>query len=182
MTNGKKDKEKLEEFIEFIRINLKIEFNQSKTDEINSQTKLIIEEYFNRILYLFEIEKEISPSLDDYLIKRIKTERQELDKHNIIKEIIEQISDLNLIYDFGILVFMLKKSKIDLPDLDKILTYLIMLEINRKNEKLNLLFCPFSYSCILPKKASICKFPNNKICPEYQMKENNLKLKYRNLK
>ncbi|MBN1214834.1 MAG: hypothetical protein JXA99_05260 [Candidatus Lokiarchaeota archaeon] len=178
MTDGNKNKEKLDEYIEFIFINLKIEFNQSNTDEINSQIKLIIEEYFNKLLYLFEIEKGKNIFLDEYFIKRIRNKKQELDKNNTIKKNLEQISDLNLIYDFGKLVSTIKESNIDSNELDNILTYLIMLEINRKKEKLNLLFCPFSNSCILPKKESICKFPHNKICPEYQIKEKNLKLKF----
>ncbi|MBY8981394.1 MAG: hypothetical protein KGD57_00465 [Candidatus Lokiarchaeota archaeon] len=42
----------------------------------------------------------------------------------------------------------------------------------------HILFCPFTYSCILPQTQSICKFPNYKICPEFQEKERFLKNKF----
>lgn len=41
-----------------------------------------------------------------------------------------------------------------------------------------ILFCPFSYSCILPQTDVICNFPCYKVCPEYQLKEKQLKQKF----
>ncbi|MBY9006233.1 MAG: hypothetical protein KGD63_05705 [Candidatus Lokiarchaeota archaeon] len=54
-----------------------------------------------------------------------------------------------------------------------------MIVENRTLNKEHILFCPFSYSCILPQTVSICKFPNYKICPEFQDKEKKIKLKFR---
>jgi hypothetical protein len=39
----------------------------------------------------------------------------------------------------------------------------------------HLLPCPFSSSCILPKRASTCNFPNYKVCAEYDVKVKKLK-------
>ena len=44
-------------------------------------------------------------------------------------------------------------------------------ESNIKLEK-NILSCPFTYKCILPKLDSLCSFPEYKICPDY---DSNLK-------
>lgn len=41
----------------------------------------------------------------------------------------------------------------------------------------HLLPCPFSDSCVLPKKEEICNFPSYKECPEYHIKVKKLKLK-----
>lgn len=38
-----------------------------------------------------------------------------------------------------------------------------------------ILFCPFTYSCILPQTNVICDFPCYKVCPEYRLKERQLK-------
>lgn len=34
----------------------------------------------------------------------------------------------------------------------------------------NIITCPFSYSCKLPKTHNLCNFPGYKICPDYQVK------------
>ncbi|TXT66778.1 MAG: hypothetical protein BAJALOKI3v1_10048 [Promethearchaeota archaeon] len=47
----------------------------------------------------------------------------------------------------------------------------------KENKEFNILFCPFSESCILPQKCEICKFPNYKQCPEYELKFSKLKRK-----
>ena len=38
-----------------------------------------------------------------------------------------------------------------------------------------LLSCPFSESCILPKIQSLCRFPEYKLCPDYESKLQKLK-------
>ncbi|MBD3197800.1 MAG: hypothetical protein GF317_22300 [Candidatus Lokiarchaeota archaeon] len=45
------------------------------------------------------------------------------------------------------------------------------------NPEAYLLPCPFSESCLLPKKTDICSFPNYKVCPEYEVKVRKLKPK-----
>ncbi len=35
----------------------------------------------------------------------------------------------------------------------------------------NILLCPFLGSCILPQLETICRYPECKICSEYQSKE-----------
>ena len=94
---------------------------------------------------------------------------------------LQKISDLNLIYDFLQIIDNLKEFDLPDMDIDKILTYLVMLNVKKRFERQYLPFCPFSRSCILPQKKSICNFPNNKICPEYQLKEKNLKSKLKKL-
>lgn len=56
-----------------------------------------------------------------------------------------------------------------------------MIVESKSLEKIHILYCPFNYSCILPQTELICKFPNYKICPEFQIKEKKIKEKYRNL-
>ena len=41
-------------------------------------------------------------------------------------------------------------------------------------EKMGSIDCPFSNSCILPKRESICKDPEYKVCPEYEIKKKKL--------
>jgi hypothetical protein len=38
-----------------------------------------------------------------------------------------------------------------------------------------LLSCPFSESCMLPKNQSLCRFPEYKLCPDYDSKLQKLK-------
>jgi len=39
----------------------------------------------------------------------------------------------------------------------------------------NILSCPFSHKCILPKIENLCVFPEYKICPDYDSKLKRLK-------
>ncbi|MFX0047066.1 MAG: hypothetical protein ACFE8G_02750 [Candidatus Hermodarchaeota archaeon] len=47
------------------------------------------------------------------------------------------------------------------------------------NMKNNILSCPFSYKCNLPKIENLCIFPDYKICPDY---DSNLKRLKRSIK
>jgi len=44
-----------------------------------------------------------------------------------------------------------------------------------KSKKERQLFCPFIDSCSLPQIGTICRFPECKLCPEYQSKLKALK-------
>lgn len=57
--------------------------------------------------------------------------------------------------------------------------FMIVKDINLYDKFI--LFCPFDLSCNLPQTQSICKFPNYKVCPEFQEKEIKLKHKCRYL-
>ncbi|MFX1288203.1 MAG: hypothetical protein ACFFFY_06565 [Promethearchaeota archaeon] len=43
------------------------------------------------------------------------------------------------------------------------------------NMKNNILSCPFSYKCNLPKIENLCIFPDYKICPDYDSNLRRLK-------
>jgi hypothetical protein len=50
------------------------------------------------------------------------------------------------------------------------------METNTTNEdEIGYLDCPFSGSCILPKKEHICKNPEYKVCPEFEVKKKKLR-------
>ena len=181
MTDINKNKETLKKLIEFIVTILKTELNrlsnfaqdQLQTNEIGSQIKLIIEEYFNKVVYLFEIERDFGTYFEDLLFEMLRNSKQKLDINDKSNQILQEVSELNVIYDFHQIVNNLKD--LNTIDINRLLTYLVILNIKRKIEKQYILFCPFSRSCILPQKKSICSFPNSKICPEFQIKEKKLK-------
>ncbi len=191
MSNINKNRETLKKHIEFIIMTLKTELipesknslGQLKVLTIGSEIKLIVEEYLNRILYLLETDKESDINLKDFFFKMMKKYKQKIETNNKNILILQKISELNLIHDFYQIIENLKEfDLIDIDiDVDFILSYLAMFNIKKRIERYYIFFCPFSRKCVLPKKESICNFPNNKLCPEYQLKEKNLKLKFRNL-
>jgi hypothetical protein len=46
-----------------------------------------------------------------------------------------------------------------------------------KSKKTQELWCPFTESCTMPQVGTICRFPECKMCPEYQSKLNAIKSK-----
>lgn len=67
-----------------------------------------------------------------------------------------------LIYDFKIRALEFKKSD-------------YMETKTLENEDLSFIDCPFSNSCVLPKKDFICKNPEFKVCPEFEVKKKKLR-------
>lgn len=50
-----------------------------------------------------------------------------------------------------------------------------MISETNYNLERDILTCPFSYKCNLPKIENLCVFPEFKICPDYQEKLYKLK-------
>jgi hypothetical protein len=50
-----------------------------------------------------------------------------------------------------------------------------MITESNYNLEMNILSCPFSHKCNLPKIENLCNFPEFKICPDYQQKLHKLK-------
>ena len=51
----------------------------------------------------------------------------------------------------------------------------IMISESEKELKINILACPFTESCNLPKVQSLCHFPDYKLCRDYEIKLQKLK-------
>lgn len=53
---------------------------------------------------------------------------------------------------------------------------IIKMNENFNSNPLNeIMSCPFSQSCALPKLESLCNFPDYKLCPDYQIRLQKLK-------
>jgi hypothetical protein len=50
-----------------------------------------------------------------------------------------------------------------------------MISESNFNLERNILSCPFSHRCNLPKIETLCNFPEYKICPDYDSKLKRLK-------
>ena len=50
-----------------------------------------------------------------------------------------------------------------------------MISESKSEYKINILACPFTESCKLPKIQSLCNFPDYKLCRDYQNKLQKLK-------
>jgi len=50
-----------------------------------------------------------------------------------------------------------------------------MISESKKEHKINILACPFTESCNLPKIQSLCNFPDYKQCRDYEIKLQKLK-------
>lgn len=53
--------------------------------------------------------------------------------------------------------------------------YIMSSDLNSNLDNL-LLACPFLNSCNLPKNQNLCNFPEYKLCPDYQVKLQKVKL------
>jgi hypothetical protein len=50
-----------------------------------------------------------------------------------------------------------------------------MISESKEDLKINILSCPFTESCNLPKVQSLCNFPDYKQCRDYEIKLQKLK-------
>jgi hypothetical protein len=136
-----KNKEVLKSLIEFLAISLQAELErvssfmlgQLQTKEIGLQLNNLIEHNINKILYLIDIEKEFGPYLEDFLSEMMNYFESKININDKTKWILQQISELNLILDFTQIADNLKC--LELIEKDRILTYLVMLNVRRRSSR-----------------------------------------------
>ncbi|MFO7797665.1 MAG: hypothetical protein R6W84_16090, partial [Promethearchaeia archaeon] len=56
-----------------------------------------------------------------------------------------------------------------------ILSLMSYMTINTRDT--NHTLCPFSDNCTLPQMEMLCSYPECKVCPEYQIRENSMKMR-----
>jgi len=136
-----KNKEVLKSLIEFLAISLQAELErvssfmlgQLQTKEIGLQLNNLIEHNINKILYLIDIEKEFGPYLEAFLSEMMNYFESKININDKTKWILQQISELNLILDFTQIADNLKC--LELIEKDRILTYLVMLNVRRRSSR-----------------------------------------------
>jgi len=133
-----KNKEILKNLIEFLVMTLQAEservscfmLGQLQTKEIGDQLNSLIEHNINKILYLIDIERENGSYLEDFLSEMMNYYESKIKINEQTKWIFKQIFELNLVLDFAQIADNLKC--LELIEKDRVLTYLVMLNVNRR--------------------------------------------------
>jgi len=130
--------EVLNKIVEFISVNLQAEYNriscsslsQINTCEIGKNIKDMIEKQLMRAIYLIEKERQTHPQVEEFIpnmLKDIYLKLLESDKTN---KITEEIFEMNLFHDFGVISDHLRN--LDTHDIDYLFKYLSLLNLQRR--------------------------------------------------
>lgn len=141
-----KDKnEKIESFlnkyIEFLSVNLQAEFNriscsplgQLKTNEIGTKIKDIIEEHIARVRFLIEREKESIPFVKEYFSVNLRKYYEKISEEYKAEKALQEIFEMNLLHDFGQIVYRL--CQFEVQTIDRFLKYLILINLHRRLQR-----------------------------------------------
>ncbi|MBD3342479.1 MAG: hypothetical protein GF353_25490 [Candidatus Lokiarchaeota archaeon] len=143
-----KDKEELiKKIIEYISVNLQAEFHRISsssltklnTHEIGKSIKDIIEDYLLKAILIIEEDKQSGELLRCKLTDMLENINSIIQKDVITSEALHRVSQSNLIHDFGQIVDQI--SNLDVQGVDRILRYLVLLNISRRLDR----------RCVLPK-------------------------------
>ncbi|MHA1727016.1 MAG: hypothetical protein ACTSYC_05600 [Promethearchaeota archaeon] len=134
-------KQYLEKILEFISINLQAEANRIcsttlgkyYTGEIGKNIREIIEQQVENLIMLIENESMNNGQLNDLIPTTLKNLALLISKDKKALEIVNEINEMNLFYDFGKVVE--KINCFEIKTIDQIFKYLILLNIQRRIER-----------------------------------------------
>ena len=133
-----KIKEYIKKIVEFISVNLQAEFNriscsslgQINTQNIGNSLKKIIEEHIKKAIFLIEKERTTHPNISNVIPDMLIQLNSKINEDQKTKQILKDVFDLNLFHDFGNIIEFF--CDLDVQLVDRLLRYLVVLNIHRR--------------------------------------------------